>query len=137
MKLCTDTVTIYNRYIDAETHSKKLMKRVVRGVHWWGKVHTTATHNGLYSADEYTMRVPIEADFSPYTYVSPKTFEHAEDKSNLVTFAIGDVMVYGETDDGEYTQSELQDKFDDVRIIISVTDNRRAPNAPHWKVVGR
>lgn len=134
MKLANDTITVYNSYTDNIKKYKHYIPTVIRGVHWYGTVKAQPTNSGLVSASEYTIRVPEDADFGA-TYVSPKTYEKLEDKTGYFTFAKGDTIVHGEIVVPDARPSELQEKYDDVVTIISVTDNMTSPNASHYKVV--
>lgn len=135
MKLVDDTITIFNKYIDSETKFKKYISTVVTGVHWYGTDMVSVTSDGLVGANKFTIRIPEEADFGEKEYVSPKDFSKLTDKSGYFTIAEGDIIVHGVAEEDEAKPDYLEDTYDEVVTIISVTDNRKAPNAKHWRVV--
>ena len=137
MKLCNDTITIYNHYTDATTRYQVFVPTVINGVHWYGSNQAAVTNDGLLSADQYTIRIPIEAYFNSSIYVTPKEYENLTNKTGYFTLAHGDVIVKGNhVETGANAKPAYLDKtYDNVVTIISVTDNRTAPNAPHWRVV--
>jgi hypothetical protein len=135
MKLSTDVITVYNKYTDPTTRFQKYIPTVIKNIHWFGEQQVNVISTGLYEADKYTIRVPIDADFGGKEYVTPKTYERSTDRTNQFTFAEGDVIVHGEHVVENAKPAMLQEEFDDVVIVLSITDNSKAPNAQHWKVV--
>ncbi|MBO4543881.1 MAG: hypothetical protein J5725_11965 [Bacteroidales bacterium] len=137
MKLCNDVITVYNRYTDATTRYQVYIPTVISNVHWFGTNKTNPTNDGLVSAKEYIIRIPIEADFSNNSYASPKEYEKLTTKTGYFTLAEGDIIVKGKVvETGQNAKpAYLHSNYDDVVTIISVTDSRTAPNAPHWRVV--
>lgn len=137
MNLCNEKITVYNRYTDPSTRYQVYLPTVISGIHWYGTNKTTPNNDGLISAKQYTLRIPIEADFSGATYAPPKAYEKLASKNGYFTLAEGDIIVKGEHIVSNAKPAYLTQNFDDVITIISVTDNRTAPNAPHWRVVGK
>lgn len=135
MKLVDDTITVFNKYVDNETKFKRYKATVINGVHWYGTANVSVTADGLIGADQYTIRIPEEADFSGKQYISPKSFEAQENKDSYFTLAEGDIIVHGSVSSDIDTPSYLQAMYDEAVTVVSVTDNRRAPNAKHWRVV--
>ena len=89
MKMCNDTITVFNRRLDPDTGYEIYTPTVIRGVSWYSHVDSAVTSDGLKAANKITIRIPIDAD-----------------------------------------------KYGEIATILGVTDNRRAPRAKHWKVVG-
>ena len=141
MKLCTDTITVYNNYTDPTTKYKVYLPTVIKNVSWFGEVQVLVSSDGLLSADMYTIRIPINADFGNKTYLNPKAFEDIpnDEMSNYWTLSQGDIIVKGEISDtgANAKPGKLEENYEDVITIVSVTDNTTRPNAPHWKVVGK
>ena len=141
MKECTQSITIYNSYTDPTTKYKRYLPTVITGVSWFGEVQVSIGAAGLLSADMYTLRIPVDADFSNKTYLTPKDFLNIpNDRMSLYwTLTDGDIIVKGSvTDTGDDAKpAKLEAKYNDVITIVSVTDNRSRPNAKHWKVVGK
>ena len=135
MKLVGDTITVFNKYVDNETKFKRYKATVINGIHWYGTANVSVTVDGLIGADQYTIRIPEEADFSGKKYISPKSFGAQENKDNYFTLAEGDIIVHGIATEDIEKPDYLQDTYDEVVTVVSVTDNRRAPNAKHWRVV--
>lgn len=134
MKLATDTLTVYNRFTNAQK-TKTYTPTVISGIHWFGTNEVLVTNEGLKSAKKYTIRIPIEANFSGKTFVPPKEFERLADKSKHFTFVEGDIIAHGNCVLANPTPASVQEAFEEVVTVVSVTDNRSAPNAPHWRVV--
>lgn len=127
MKLCNDTITVYNHGLDADGYDV-YYPTVIKGVHWHCEVASTVTNDGLKTANQYTIRIPLDADFSGKTYAPPEIYQPTV---LLFTLAQGDLIVKGIGGDIE-DPGELKGRV----TIVGVTDNTSAPNAPHWKVVG-
>lgn len=177
MKLCEDTITLFNAYLDEDSGFTEYSPTIIRGVSWYGEVASAVDSDGLHAADRYTIRIPVDADFSGKSYVEPAAFAGA-DKSTSFTLKEGDLIIHGqgtevaidsddvdsgtftEQNDPSYTDGEnieggsftdrnqsgslsgltpaqLQKKYGEVVTILGVTDNRRAPHAKHWKVIGK
>lgn len=141
MRLCNTAITVYNSYIDPTTKYKTYLPTVITGVSWFGDVQVNVSSDGLSSADMYTIRIPIDADFNNKQYLSPKDFLAIpnDEMSKYWTISIGDTIVKGSVNDigDDAKPAKLEAKYDDVITVISVTDNRNAPNAKHLKVVGK
>lgn len=90
---------------------------------------------GLKAANKFTIRIPENADFGGKIYVSPLEYAETEDASNLFTLKNGDIVVRGAVTVSGVKPADLH-KLYEAFTVLGVTDNRRAPNAPHWKVVG-
>lgn len=135
MKLVNDTITVYNTYLDIDGLNV-YVGTVIKGVHWFMETISNVTNDGLKSANRYTIRIPADADFSGKTYVSPIAYKKAADHDGIFTFAQGDVIVLGIAPLTITKPRDLFNTYDEAVTVLGVTDNRRAPQAKHWKVVG-
>ena len=95
---------------------------------------TSVDANGLKAASQYTIRIPLKADAGGKSYVDPVYWRNSADVAGLYTLNEGDLMVKGAYTDMLTLPAQI--KALHGVTILAVTDNRRAPNAPHWKVVG-
>ena len=132
MNLCTDTITVFNKRVDDGSYV--YYPTVIANVSWYGKVLTSVGDKGLIAENMYTIRVPIEADFGGKSYVNPVEYAGADSADGIFTFDIGDVVIKGEVS-APMTLAELRATHYEFCTVMRVTDNRRAPNAPHWKLV--
>ena len=135
MKLCTDTITVFNRRVNTETRMEDYVPTVIKGVSWYGHLRTGVGDRGLRTANEFTIRIPVDADFGGKTYVDSKTYREATLISGLFTLSSDDIVLKGEAAIG-VNPATLPETNADCFRILGVTDNRRAPNAPHIRVVG-
>lgn len=139
LKLCEEVITIINQRYNQEEAFTEYTKTVVRGVSWYGSLKSTVDANGLKAANQYTVRIPISADFGGKTYYDPIAYKALVDASNAFTLANGDLVVHGEVseNDASITPKLIHDSYAEVLTILAVNDNRRKQRqAPHWKVVG-
>lgn len=126
-------ITIYNRYVDADSGVDKYQRTVIKGVNWQGKRNGTVSDKGLLLADS-TLIFVDKLD----NYISPKRFIKLSDKDRIkyFTFAIGDKIVKGEVDFEitavrPYRVADLENEFDDVVDIKSVN-----PLSGHFEIEG-
>lgn len=136
MKLCDKTITIFNRRLDVEKGWDVYIPTVIRGVSWYGDVAVDVTKEGLIAASKYTIRIPVDADFDGKTYVDPIAYREEPIITGLFTLSTGDIIVKAEITDSGLTPTEIKESYPDVCTLLGVTDNRTAPNAPHWRVTG-
>ena len=136
MKLCTDTLTLYNARYNAAEDKTEYHRTVISGISWYSAIKSTVTDKGLKSANLYTIRIPLEADFGGKSWADPKSYTAAGDVSGMFTLNEGDIIVKGAVSLEITTPKQLHSEYSDCFTILSVTDNRRALNAKHWKVVG-
>ena len=135
MRLCNDTITVLNRKIDASTGYEVYYPTTIMGVSWFCRIESVV-NEGLKAANSITVRIPENANFGGKSYVDPATYRNASDVSGVFTFADGDVIVKANVAGENLTPAQLKAAYTDYCTILGVTDNRRAPNAPHFKVVG-
>lgn len=160
MRLCGETITVLNQQHSVDTTFTHYRKTVIHGVSWYGDLKANVDSSGLKTANMYIVRIPADADFGGKTFLEPGSgiwesyyvfdsdnslFDDeavfAVDADQYFTLAVGDLIVRGEVteDDEELTRKVIHDRYErftEVLTILSVTNNRRTQNAPHWKVVG-
>ena len=135
MKLCNDVITVFNAAVDPDAGGNVWTGTVLTGVRWWATDACTvdASKGGLVAASKVIVRIPEEA--------APEGFG----------LKAGDIVVKGSvptstetTSNGITTSTPIvwtptklkKDYGADCATVLGVTDNRRAPNAPHWRVTG-
>lgn len=135
MKLCNDTITVFNKRFDTANRWNDYVPTIISGVSWFSRMKSSVGDNGLRAANEFIVRIPDNADFGGKTYVDEATYKQETIVSGVFTLAEGDIVVKGAID---YTvdPETIQENHADCFTILSVTDNRRAPNAKHFRVVG-
>lgn len=136
MKLCNETITVFNAKLDTASGMDQYHPTVISGVSWFCEVASAVDASGLKAANKYTIRIPADADFSGKGYVDPATYA-AGDPAAVFTLNTGDIIVKGAVDHAGLRPADLQRMCGEIVTILGVTDNRRAPNARHWKVVGK
>lgn len=160
LNLCDETITVFNAKHDADRDTDIYYPTVIVGASWFCEIASTVD-KGLQAADKYTIRIPIDADFGGKEYVDPLTWaeltsqaadtddpEDPEDPDPeeeepeffelYFTLRNGDIIVKGDASGVEDPRpAVLQKLYPELVTILGVTDNRRAPNAKHWKVIGK
>lgn len=139
MKLCNDTITVFNARVDPEVGGNVWVPTVITGVSWYATDASTvdASKGGLVAANKATIRIPVEAGTGGKQYTDPVSYASAEDVSGLWTLKGGDIVVKTALEGDDWTPAGLKATCADCVVILGVTDNRRAPNAKHWRVVGK
>lgn len=135
MKLCNETITVFNKRQAQDTGYDVYIPTVITGVSWFCEIASTVDASGLKAANKFTIRVPTDADFSGKSYVTPVEYATSDEKTSF-TLGNGDIIVKAAITDTDLKPSDLQQRYGEVVTILGVTDNRRTKNAPHWKVVG-
>lgn len=134
MKLCNETITIFNAKLDKDSGNDLYCPTVISGVSWFCET-VSAVSEGLKAANKFTVRVPEDADFAGKAYADPLAYAEAEDVSGLFTLKSGDIVVRGAVTETGLRPAALHKNYE-AFTILGVTDNRRAPHASHWKVIG-
>ncbi len=134
MRLCTDTITLFNARLDPATGYDDYLPTVIAGVSWYEGVSVNVNSNGLLAANTCTIRIPLDADFGGKSYTDPIEYAAAEAPETVFTLQPGDIVVKGAISE-PMRPAELKNAHASFVTIRGVTDNRRAPNAPHWKVL--
>lgn len=133
MKQCNETITVFNACQDDNGYDV-YNPTVIRGVSWFCEIASNVDASGLKAANKFTIRIPVDADFSGKSYVSPVSYAASKAASEF-TLNQGDIIVHGEETE-KSTPAALQDKYGEIVTILGVTDSTKRPNAKHWKVVG-
>ena len=134
MNLCNETITVFNAKLNTGTGDDDYNGTVIDGVSWFCEIVSTVDQ-GLKAANKFTIRIPEDADFGGKTYVSPLDYADAADVSSLFTLKNGDIIVRGAVTASGMRPAVLHKNYE-AFTVLGVTDNRRAPNAPHFRVVG-
>ena len=136
MRLCNDTITVFNARVDQDAGANVWTPTVIAGVSWFMTDASTvdAGRGGLVAANKAVIRIPEGADAGGKDYADPVSYRNAESVSGLWTLQQGDVIVKGSVSEGTWTPAALKKAFADCVTVLGVTDNRRAPNGAHWKV---
>ena len=134
MKLCNEVITVFNPKLNTTTDKDDYHRTVITGASWFCEIVSTVDA-GLKAANKFTVRIPEDADFGGKTYADPLIYAAAEDVSDLFTLRNGDIIVRGEVTAMDVRPAALHNGYE-AFTVLGVTDNRRAPNAPHWKVIG-
>lgn len=129
MRLANEIITVINRRYDSGTGYDVYKAKIISGVSWYSTTAVNANVNGLNAADAYIIRFPQNTLSG---YVEP--IDYAESGEGW-TLKNGDILVKGSIS-GEITPSVIQKSHFEYVTIKGITDNRRAPNAPHIKVTG-
>ena len=136
MRLSDDVLTVINACPIPGQAMDQYVTTVIHGVSWYSTIKTAVDSSGLKAASVYTIRIPIDADFSGKSFVEPKDW-NADSAESGFTLRPGDFLVKGDVSGMENIRpSTIQKAKDKAVTILSVTDNRRAPNAKHWRVTG-
>ena len=138
MKLCNDTITVFNARVDPEVGGNAWIPTVIAGASWYLTDAATvdASKGGLVAANKATIRIPVDADTGGKAYADPVSYAKAEDVSGLWTLKGGDIIVRAALEGTDWTPAELKATYSECVTVLAVTDNRRAPNAKHWRVTG-
>ena len=138
MKLCSDTITVFNARVDPETGGNVWVPTVITGAGWYMTDASTvdASKGGLVAANRATIRIPAEADFGGKAYADPVSYASAGDVSGLWTLKGGDIVVKAAVNGADWTPARLKAAYAECATVLGVTDNRRGPRAAHWRVTG-
>ena len=137
MKLCNETVTVFNKKLDVDNGWDVYIPTIITGVSWYCEIASNVDSTGLHAANRFTIRIPVDADFGEKEYVDPITYANETIVAGVFTLANGDIIVKAAISDDTLTPAQLKEAHYEYCTILGVTDNRRAPNAPHFKVVGK
>jgi hypothetical protein len=136
MNQCNETITLYNAKFDKESDSEKYNRTVIKGVSWFGTVKSTVDASGLKAANQITIRIPAEAAAEEKTYLTPREYALLVDTAGYFTLNEGDIIVKGIVEEENSRPANLKKVYSEIMTILAVTDNRSAPRAKHFKVVG-
>ena len=120
MKLCNEIVTVFNAHVDPDVGGTVWTPTFITGASWWATDASTVdtSKGGLVAVNKVIARIPEES--------APAD----------LTLKDGDLIVKGDASAMQNpTPSKLKDLYGaDCATILGITVNRRAPNAPHWRV---
>lgn len=134
MNLCDDIITVFNAKHNPDTDSDDYNATIITGVSWFCEI-VSNVDSGLKAANKFTVRIPETANFGGKAYAAPLDYAVSEDASGLFTLRNGDIIVRGAVTETNPRPATLHKKYE-AFTVLGVTDNRRARNARHWKVVG-
>lgn len=118
MRLCDDTIAVIRAAHDPGTGKDLWESQTVEGVSWYGDMAVQVDDRGLKAAPKIVIRIPEES--------APAGF----------SIKAGDLVARSPAwEDGRVPAPPVLKKTAELVTVLGVTDNRRAPNAPHWKVV--
>lgn len=135
MRLCEETITVFNAKLNPATDRDEYRGTVISGVSWFCETIAAVDGSGLKAASKYTVRIPEDAHTCNHRYVTPNEYEKAERIRGIYTLKPGDIVVHGAVNVKGLLPAQLLEKYE-AFTILGVTDNSRAPHAPHRKVVG-
>ena len=120
VKLCNDIITVFNARVDPDVGGNVWGPTVITGASWWATDASTVdtSKGGLVAVNKVIARIPEES--------APAD----------LTLKDGDLIVKGDASAVQNpTPAKLKTLYGaDCATILGITDNRRAPNAPHWRV---
>lgn len=134
MKLCDKTITVFNSRTDEENGYDVYYPTVITGVSWHCEIASTVD-DGLKAANKFTIRIPLDADFSGKAYVNPNAYAGG-DPNLIFTLKNGDIIIQGAETETGLKPADLRLRYGEVVTVLGVTDNRGNRHAQHWKVVG-
>ncbi len=137
--MCNDTITVFNARVDLDAGGNVWTPTVISGASWFLTDASTvdASKGGLVAANRATIRIPENANTGGKAYTDPLSYSNAESVTGLWTLAAGDIIVKGDASaTANPTPAKLKAAYADCVTVLGVTDNRRAPRAAHFKVVG-
>jgi len=107
----------------------------------WAALQHTPTPEPDPDPDDPETDDPEEGDQEEPTGEEPAEDEQEEEPDFpelYFTLRNGDIIVKGDASGVENPRpANLQKLYPELVTILGVTDNRRAPNAKHWKVIGK
>lgn len=136
MRLCNETVTLYNMVLDQSTGYDVCKRTVITGVSWFCEIASNVNDTGLKAANKFIIRIPENADFSGKAYIPSKQYDTSASPEQYFTLREGDIIVHGIAEEESPKPAEIHAKYDEAVTVLGVTDNRRGEHGKHWKVVG-
>lgn len=135
MRLCNETITVFNAMLDEDSGMDAYFPTVIAGVSWHCEIASTVDSSGLKAANKFTIRIPEDADCGGKTYAAPAAYAGGDPKTTF-TLKSGDIIVKGAVTQEGLRPADLKRICGEVVTVLGVTDNRRGQFARHWKVVG-
>ena len=147
--MCSEAITVFNAHWSEEVGDDIYYPTNITGASWFEtQAETVDPKGGLVMANKVIIRIPdgITATQSvtknnvttikPAAYSDPISYNAAADVSGLWTLKGGTIIIKGTATGTSWTPAKLKAAYSGCMTVLGVTDNRRAPNAPHFKVVG-
>lgn len=138
--MTTDSnITIYNRRMN-EFRNEVLYPTVIKNCTWY-YAHIVSGSQMMDNADEYSVRIPIDADFGGKQYIAAHEYAELPDEEapKYWTISKNDIVVRGEYDTGVIdNQMVLASQTDDIFVVSTYADNtiRGSRKVKHWRVGG-
>ena len=135
MKLCNETITVFNKRWSDDLGDDVYYPTTITGASWYAtQAETVDPKGGLIMANKAVIRIPEEVAGG---YVDPIAYKAAESPTGKWTLDGGTIIIRGTVSvNTTWTPAQLKAAFADCVTVLGVTDNRRAPNGRHFKVVG-
>ncbi len=118
------TITIFNRYIDAD-RKERWAGTVIKGVSWQYSHAAKTNKEGMQASETCTIRIPVGADTQGKAFVSRRFF--LQNQIGMWTVSPKDKIVLGEiwsAPDDDTLPTWLEKNCDAVITINAVSDNR-------------
>lgn len=132
-------MTIYNK-IPQQGTGREIYKRTeIYNVFWNESRDITSSENGIKKEDTVRVMIPLESLHTiKKEYKSPKLWLSEKNKENYYTFKHKDIIVKGIIKEEITTAKELEQKYDNVFAITSISDNRYgSENMHHFFLTGK
>lgn len=134
LSAATQTLTIYNRWRDAESRIEHWLPTVIEGTTWLATQGTGIAERGLTGNDYIRVRIPEGR--LPTGMVTPAAYALLDDATGYWTLQAGDVLVRGPF--AQYVENRAAlTAMENSFVITSIRDNRRGPSLRHILVEGR
>ncbi len=131
MRLCDETITLYNAGLDPATGEDVYLKTVISGCSWAEARGAAAEKGGSRASDGCVIRIPEDAGFSGKRYVAPAAFDGAS--GECFTLLPGDLVVRGEVTEEGLRPDELRRRYSAL-TVRAVSDKRRGRLGRHWRI---
>lgn len=131
-------ITIFNRIMDAQSKSYRLIPTTIRGVSLYAASGSSFGSEQSSDSDSYKIRIPIDADTSGKSYIECEAYESltTEQATWAWTIQKSNLIVLGELS-GDYTEQLLKKQYDTI-TVNNFSDNttRGSKRVRHWRIGG-
>lgn len=142
MSMFPHTITVYNTSENPTTFETENHITILRGVFYDSAKAVNVRESGLANADSVNLIIPFSVKAvdgvtgEPQTYLAPKEYETAVDKSKHWTIKPSDCFfVKGEVVRPNLSFRDINASFDYVHNVTTV-DEKDFGNLRHWAVGG-
>lgn len=142
MSMFPHTITVYNTSENPVTFEPENHITVLRGVFYDSAKAVNVRESGLANADSVNLIIPFDVEAvdgvtgEPQTYLEPKKYETAVDKSKHWTIKTSDCFfVKGDIVRPNLSFRDINAAFDYVHNVTTV-DEKDFGNLKHWEVGG-